>query len=81
MIAVEKIPQVHVKVAAAMMGFTPETLQLGLRQGLFPWGVAIRTGTDRWRYWINRARFCEHEHVSEEDVQRYEDELAAEVSA
>ena len=44
--------------AAAMMGVTPQFLRLGLRQGRFPFGTAVKL--KRWSYYINSNHFMEY---------------------
>ena len=61
-----KIPVITVRDAAAIMGLQTDTVEAGLIQGRFPWGYAIQTGKDRWRYWINAKKFYEIEQVKEE---------------
>ena len=48
--------------AAKLMGVGKDTIMDGLRQGVFPWGYAIKT-SNRWTYWINANRFAEIEGV------------------
>ena len=69
---IEKIPSIPVAVVAIMMGFSAEYLQYGIQQGVFPWAYAIKTGKDRWRYWINRNKFCEIEKVPVDVLEEYE---------
>ncbi len=38
-------------------------LELGVQQGVFPWGYAIHTSEHRWSYFINAKRFAEIEGV------------------
>lgn len=49
--------------AAAYLGLSIETIRLGLQQGVFPWGYAVRTSENRWTYFINADRFAEIEGV------------------
>ena len=50
--------------AAEKLGMSTQTLRIGLQQGLFPFGEAIKTtsaenskcGKDRWTYYINEER-------------------------
>lgn len=39
------------------------TVALGLQQGAFPWGYAVKTSANRWSYFINARRFAEIEGV------------------
>jgi hypothetical protein len=42
--------------AAKRLGMSTQTLRLALRQGLFPFGIAVKTSENRWTYYINPAR-------------------------
>ena len=42
-----------VSEAAQKIGMSTQTLRLGLRQGLFPFGEAIKTSDNRYVYHIN----------------------------
>lgn len=48
--------KISVEQAAKKMGVTPMFLRLGLRQGEFPFGTAIKF-EKQWRYYINPIRF------------------------
>lgn len=48
---------VPVVEAAARMGVTPMFLRIGLREGKFPFGTAVRMPGGRWSYYINATRF------------------------
>lgn len=74
---IEKIPSIPVAVAGMMLGLGAQTVEYGLRQGRFPWGYAVQTGPERFRYWINRDKFCEIERVPVEKVMEYERALSA----
>ena len=43
-----------VSEAAKQLGMNPQTLRLGLRQKLFPFGTAIKTSENRYTYYINQ---------------------------
>lgn len=58
------IPTLTVGEVAKLMHKHTNTIALGLQQGVFPWGYAIRTGEHRWAYFINAKRFAEIEGVS-----------------
>lgn len=47
-----------IKEAAALMGVTPQFLRIGLQQGRFPFGTAVKM--KRWTYYINSAKFHEY---------------------
>lgn len=42
--------------AAEKLGMNTQTLRLALQQGLFPFGVAIKTSENRYTYYINPTR-------------------------
>ena len=42
--------------AAKKLGMNTQTLRLALQQGLFPFGVAVKTSENRYTYYINRTR-------------------------
>lgn len=42
--------------AAKKLKMNTQTLRLALQQGLFPFGVAVKTSENRYTYYINRNR-------------------------
>ncbi len=58
------IPTLSVADVAKLMHKHKNTIALGLQQGVFPWGYAIRTSERRWSYFINAKRFAEVEGVA-----------------
>lgn len=42
--------------AAKQLGMSTQTLRLALQQGLFDFGVAVKTSENRWTYYINEQR-------------------------
>lgn len=58
-----KIKRLFPEEVAVLMGLGKETVRLGLQQGVFPWGYAVRTSEHRWTYFINAKRFAEIEGV------------------
>lgn len=59
------IPRLDVEQAAKALQMGHHTVRLGLQQGVFPWGYAIRTSEERWVYFINAKRFAEIEGIDE----------------
>lgn len=57
------IPELRTKDAAKLMRMGHTTVEDGLKQGVFPWGYAIRKPSGQYRYFINARRFAEHECV------------------
>ena len=55
------IPTLTVNEVAKLMHKHTNTIALGLQQGVFPWGYAVRTSEHRWSYFINAKRFAEIE--------------------
>ena len=45
-----------VEDAAKYIGMNPQTLRLALQQGLFPFGVAVKTSEKRYTYYICKQR-------------------------
>ena len=45
-----------VEDAAKCLGMNPQTLRLALQQGLFDFGVAVKTSPKRYTYYINESR-------------------------
>lgn len=58
------INRISPKEAAKFLGMNHNTVRLGLQQGVFPWGYAIRTSENRWVYFINAKRFAEIEGIT-----------------
>ena len=48
-----------VKQAAALMGVSEQFLRLGLQQGKFQFGTAVKTSS-RWTYYISSSKFLEY---------------------
>lgn len=48
-----------VQTAAMLMGKSNQFVYMGLQQGVFPWGYAVRMGGDKWSYYISPKRFME----------------------
>lgn len=49
--------------AARILGIGKKTLRLGLQQGVFPWGYAVKMDSGKWTYIINAARLYEIEGI------------------
>ncbi len=56
-----KIQRLLPSEVAKLMGLAERTVREGLRDGVFPWGYAIRGKGDKWVYFINAKRFAEIE--------------------
>lgn len=56
-----------VKKAAKLMGASEQFIRLGLQQGIFPWGYAVKTST-QYTYFISSAKFAEFTGISIEEV-------------
>lgn len=51
--------KITIQQAAQIMGVTPRFLQMGLRQGRFPFGAGVEM--DRvWAYYVNVTRFIKY---------------------
>lgn len=42
--------------AARMMGVSQQFIRIGLQQGIFPFGTAVKMSS-RWTYYINEEKF------------------------
>ena len=42
--------------AAKMMRISPQFIRIGLQQGIFPFGTAVKMSS-RWTYYINEEKF------------------------
>lgn len=51
--------RMSVKEAAALMGVSEQFLRLGLQQGKFQFGTAVKTSS-RWTYYINTTLFLRY---------------------
>lgn len=45
-----------VRECADVLGIGEQTLREALKQGRFPFGVAVQTTKDRWTYWISKTK-------------------------
>lgn len=51
-------PNLPVMTAARLMGKSKEFVYQGLREGIFPWGYAVKMGSN-WSYYISAKKFTE----------------------
>lgn len=61
--------KITVQEAAKRMHKTPQFVRLGLQQGIFSWGVAIKTSS-QWSYWINPVKFAEAMGMTVEELMK-----------
>lgn len=47
-----------VDMAARLMGVSRKTIMLGLQDGVFPFGYAVKT-SGSWTYWLSAPRFTQ----------------------
>lgn len=52
------VTNVPVSVVAALMGKSKEWVMQGLRDGVFPWGYAVKL--TKWSYYISSVKFTEY---------------------
>ena len=52
----DTVTNLPVEEAARIMGKSKEFVYQGLREGIFPWGYALKMGT-HWSYYISSVRF------------------------
>ena len=48
-----------VQEAANLMGMSPDFIRVGLQRNILPFGYAVKTGKERWSYFISREKFRE----------------------
>ena len=57
--------RLSVDQVAKLMEASKQFVRIGLQQGIFPWGYAVKTSS-QWTYYINRQKFIEHEGIKVE---------------
>lgn len=57
------ISEIRTKDVGSLMRMNHRTVEEGLKQGIFPWGYAIKTSDNHHRYFVNAQRFAEIEGV------------------
>lgn len=57
------IERLSVEEAARIMGMAAQTIREGLKDRRFPWGYAVQVASGGWVYWINKAKFYNHEMI------------------
>ena len=48
-----------VQEAARLMGKSEMFIRIGLQRNILPFGYAVKTGKERWSYFISREKFRE----------------------
>lgn len=48
-----------VQEAAKLMGKSQSFIRIGLQRNILPFGYAVKTGKDRYNYFISREKFAE----------------------
>jgi hypothetical protein len=62
-----------VQKAAKLMGVSEQFIRIGLQQGAFPWGNAVKMSS-QWTYYINAIKFSEHTGIPVENIEERESE-------
>ena len=52
--------RITIKQAAELLGVSQQFLRIGLQQGKFAFGVAVKTSPSRYTYFINSAHFVKY---------------------
>lgn len=65
------IQRLSLREAAEYLGMSHETVKVGLIQGVFPWGYAIKTSANRYTFFINAKKFFEIERIGVKDGVRF----------
>ena len=58
----DKIEFIGISDASRITGLPEQTIRVGLQQGVFPWGYAIKRKST-WSYYINKAKLIAQEVV------------------
>lgn len=63
--ASEKLMENRLSVdqAAKLMEASKQFVRIGLQQGIFPWGYAVKTSS-QWTYFISKQKFTEHTGIN-----------------
>ena len=72
----KKVGRVPVKEAAKIMEMDPQSLRIALKQGLFPFGMAIKTSANNYIYFINRHKFEEYMGLNKSEGKENENDKA-----
>ena len=51
--------KLSVQEAARLMGKSEMFIRIGLQRNILPFGYAVKTGKERWSYFISREKFRE----------------------
>lgn len=54
------LSSISIEEASAALGTSTQFIKLGLRQGIFPFGTAIRGDNGRYAYFISREKFYKY---------------------
>ena len=49
-----------VQEAASLMGKSPEFIRIGLQRSILPFGYAVKTGKERYSYFITLIPYCKY---------------------
>lgn len=52
--------RITIKQAAELLGVSQQFLRIGLQQGKFPFGIAVKTSRNRYTYYINSTQFVKY---------------------
>ena len=58
--------KLSINEAAKLMNVGSQFLRIGLQEGKFPFGWAVKTST-KWSYYISKSKFTEHTGIKIED--------------
>ena len=54
-----------IEEASSLMGVSRQFVRVGLQQGIFPFGYAVKISARRFTYFISRQKFTEHTGIEE----------------
>ena len=55
----EMTASMTVQEAATLMGKSQDFIRIGLQRSILPFGYAVKTGKERYSYFISREKFTE----------------------
>ena len=66
----EAVEVLGIVEAAQIIHKSPDYIRVGLQQGRFPWGSAVKTGDKNWSYNIIKKKFLEYAGLEVLDLEQ-----------
>ena len=74
--AIEAVDTITIADAARIIRKSQEYIRVGLQQGRFPWGTAVKTSDKQWSYNIIKKKFLEYAGLEVLDLEQNLGEVA-----